>query len=112
MATRSVSGAVGATRNSISTALQTRPVTVGVDGLSELLHRTPATILADRCRRPESLPPACVPPGTRQPIWITADVLKWLAQHSEPMPASKLGRPAKSKQMERTSADCGVRDAH
>ena len=76
-------------------------------GLAELIHRAPATIIVDRCRRPETLPPACVPRGTRRPLWLVSDVLAWLASHREaaterPRP---VGRPPKTR---RTSGRIGV----
>lgn len=59
------------------------PPSFSYSGLSILLERTVDTLQADRCRKPESLPPACVIPGTRNPIWLLDDVLTWLASHRE-----------------------------
>lgn len=56
---------------------------VGIDGLAAILHKTPGTIAQDRLRRPDSLPPALVPPGARRPLWIVADVIAWLRQQPE-----------------------------
>lgn len=56
---------------------------LGLDGLSVLLQKAPASILADRCRAPHRLPPACTPPGSKQPLWLTADVLAWLSGFRE-----------------------------
>lgn len=60
------------------------PPVIGLDGLSGLLGKAPSSILADRCRAPHRLPPACTPPGCKQPLWLTQDVLDWLAKHREP----------------------------
>lgn len=57
--------------------------TTSYDGLSRLLQRSVLTIRSDRCRKPESLPPASVIPGSSRPIWIVADVLEWLRQHRQ-----------------------------
>lgn len=51
--------------------------------LADLLQKSESTLRADRVRRPESVPPACVPPGSSRPIWIVEDVLSWLRQHRE-----------------------------
>lgn len=59
------------------------PPVLGLDGLSVLLHKAPSSILADRCRAPHRLPPACTPPGCKQPLWLTADVLAWLTEFKE-----------------------------
>ena len=69
-------------------------------GLARLIMRAPSTIIVDRCRRPATLPPACVPPGTRRPLWLVADVLAWLAEHREgadAAPARPVGRPPKAR---------------
>ncbi len=62
------------------------PPIIGYDGLSLLLGRTVATLQADRIRRPESLPPASTPAGTRNPLWVTVDVIEWIRamRHSGP----------------------------
>lgn len=41
--------------------------TLNVDALAQLLYRDRATILADRCRAPERVPPAHKPLGTKEP---------------------------------------------
>ena len=55
--------------------------TVSLRGLAELLCRSETTVRTDRTRCPESLPPACVLPGTKRPVWIVSDVMEWLRQH-------------------------------
>lgn len=57
----------------------------GYDGLSILLGRSVASLQADRCRKPHTLPPACTPPGTKSPRWLLTDVLTWLEIHREPL---------------------------
>lgn len=95
-------------------SLASFPPCFGADRLSELIGKSVAAILADRSRAPHKLPPACTPPGTRQPIWLLVDVLVWLANHREaaalppqPRPAPKprssvshLGRPGKKEKAE------------
>lgn len=87
------------------------PLTVGIDGLAELLGYTHSSIKSIRVRQPNRLPPACVPPGSRQPRWIVADVIAWLRAHREPAcaaanegespvaPKSHAGRPSKAEQI-------------
>lgn len=85
------------------------PPAFGYDHLSILLGRTVASLQRDRYRKPNTLPPACTPPGTKVPRWLLTDVLAWLAQHREApgskgrasdngLPA-KVGRPTKSQQV-------------
>ena len=90
------------------------PPVIGYAELSVLLGRTVGTLQADRIRRPESLPPASTPPGSRTPRWITADVLDWLRHYREQrtQPAAPVattsprrrGRPTNRDQIERERA--------
>jgi hypothetical protein len=90
------------------------PPVIGYAELSVLLGRTVGTLQADRIRRPESLPPASTPPGSRTPRWITVDVLDWLRQCRErrvqlagPVATTsprRRGRPTKREQIERKRA--------
>ena len=104
--------------------LQTNfPPCFGVRGLSALIGKDIATILADRSRAPHRLPPACSPPGTRSPTWLLSDVLAWLAAHREaPVVApghvsversvapGRGGRPTKIEQREAEKLGISVRD--
>lgn len=49
-----------------------------IDDLSELLKRPRGTILNDRVRNPEALPPSITLPGTRHVLWRRQDVDTWL----------------------------------
>lgn len=69
-----------------------RPNIVGVEYLSELLQRKVSTIRIDASRRPESLPPRLLIPGTRSLMWVEADVLEWLNSF-RPQTKKKAGRP-------------------
>lgn len=73
------------------------PPVLGYALLSVLLSRSVGTLQADRCRKPESLPPACTPPHTRQPLWLLSDVLDWLAEHREAPAPRRPGRPKKTR---------------
>lgn len=78
------------------------PPAFGYEGLSELLGRSITSLQCDRTRKPESLPPACTPPGTKSPRWLLTDVLAWLAEYREPkvkQRPAKPGRPTKSQQI-------------
>ena len=75
------------------------PPIFGYEHLSILLGRTVGTLQADRCRKRGSLPPACTPPGTRQPLWLLSDVLAWLAEHREAPPRRRPGRPEKTRHL-------------
>lgn len=58
--------------------MSTPPKVVGPDYLVPLLHRTEETIRVDARRRPESLPPRLVIPGSTKLLWLESDVLEWL----------------------------------
>lgn len=110
--------------------LQTNfPPAFGVEGLSILIGKDVASILADRSRAPHRLPPACSPPNTRRPTYLLADVLEWLGKHREPVVAApplnsakprvatgRTGRPtkveeAKAKQLGLTISELRARCA-
>jgi hypothetical protein len=69
-----------------------RPNIVGPEYLAELLQRTVKTIRTDVSRRPESLPPRLIIPGTARLMWVEADVLEWLNSF-RPQVKKKAGRP-------------------
>lgn len=78
--------------NSMASGLPDRqafPPVLGIGELSALLKKSPATILADRSRAPHLLPPDCTPQGSRQPLWLLADVLAWLGQFRRPVMSSQ-----------------------
>lgn len=85
---------------------QTVPTTVGYEGLSILLHRSPGGLRSDRCRKPWTVPPACQIPGSRSPVWVVSDVLAWIRTHQEPeaQPPRRPGRPTKAEQLRRAAA--------
>lgn len=77
-----------------------------IDDLSALLKRPRGTILNDRVRNPEALPPSITLPGTRHVLWRRQDVDAWLANlaarnpvpempASEPAAPRRRGRPRK-----------------
>lgn len=72
--------------------MTTRPNIVGPEYLADLLQRTVKTIRTDASRRPESLPPRLVIPGTARLMWVEEDVLAWLNSF-RPQPKKKAGRP-------------------
>lgn len=54
--------------------------TLGVDELSVLIFRAVPTIKNDLYRKPSSLPPRIVMPGSKKLVWLEGDVLAWLEQ--------------------------------
>jgi predicted DNA-binding transcriptional regulator AlpA len=68
-----------------------RPNIVGPEYLADLLQKTVKTIRTDVTRRPESLPPRLVIPGTAKLMWVEADVLEWI--NSFRTQVKKKGRP-------------------
>lgn len=81
--------------------------TVDVDGLSQMLHRTRASILSDRTRAPQRVPPAYIAPGSRTPLWIVSEVLAWLRTHPERPRADR--KPAPRRPGRPTKAEVQVR---
>lgn len=51
-----------------------------INDLAKILHRSPVTIRVDVSRRPETLPPRLVMPGSNRVIWAESDVNEWLAK--------------------------------
>ena len=52
--------------------------TLTVDDLAALLQRSVATLKSDVSRRPHTLPPRLVVPGTKVVMWLESDVHEWL----------------------------------
>ena len=51
---------------------------VGIDYLVPLLGRAASTIRVDVSRRPETLPPRLIIPGSAKVQWIESIVLDWI----------------------------------
>lgn len=83
------------------------PPIIGVDKLSQLLHRKASVISHDRCLRPHTLPPACVIPDTRKPLWVTEDVVNWLRQYKETSTA-RLGAPTKASRIKSRETELSI----
>lgn len=78
---------------------------LGLSELSLLLRKSPGAIIADRSRAPHRLPPACTPPGSKQPLWLLDEVLAWLKQFKQPQAEKppRRGRPTKRAQLEKAA---------
>jgi len=57
--------------------------TLGVEELAVLLRRKPDTIRSDARRRPNTLPPRIVIPGTTKLLWLEEDVVDWMKDRRE-----------------------------
>lgn len=57
--------------------------TMGVEELSVLLRRAVDTIRSDARRRPETLPPRIIIPGTSKLLWLEDDVIEWMKEHRD-----------------------------
>lgn len=79
---------------------------VGPEFLAPLLHRDVSTIKRDATRKPESLPPRLMIPGSSKLLWAEKDVWEWIescrpkSDRAAPSPADqpvkrKPGRPPK-----------------
>lgn len=54
------------------------PKIVGISYLAPLVGRAESTIRVDVSRRPETLPPRLVIPGSNKVMWLESDVLAWI----------------------------------
>lgn len=98
------------TTTSASEAAGSKP-TVFDDGLAQILGLTPLTLAKKRCTDPGSLPPHCLPPGSKRPIYIVEDVLAWLRQYQvTPFQGKRRGRPTKAEQIARREAQAAARE--
>ena len=92
------------------------PPVLGVDHLSILLDKAPASIFADRSRAPHKIPPAFMPPGCKSPRWLLEDVIEWLKQHPEPQTKPRAtdalkrgpGRPSKAERLSAAAAGLSI----
>lgn len=53
-----------------------------INDLAAILGKSPLTIRVDASRRPRTLPPRLIMPGSNRVIWAEADVLKWLNERT------------------------------
>lgn len=51
--------------------------------LAMLLRKSRRSVEVDVTRRPQSLPPRLLIPGSRRVVWLEADVFKWLYEQRE-----------------------------
>jgi predicted DNA-binding transcriptional regulator AlpA len=51
-----------------------------INDLAKILCKSPVTIRVDVSRRPETLPPRLVMPGSNRVIWAESDVNEWLSK--------------------------------
>lgn len=56
--------------------------TLGVQELAALIHRAVPTIKSDVNRKPDSLPPRVLIPGSKKLVWLESDVAEWLRKCS------------------------------
>lgn len=73
--------AVAATQ--VSNAVIDEMQLIGAEVLGRLLGRPAKSIRVDIHRRPETLPPRFVIPGTRKLLWRTSDVKRWMDDLAE-----------------------------
>lgn len=84
----------------------TTPITITLKELAGLLHRSPATILSDLSRRPESLP-KWIRTG-RGRIWLFETVMDWLRSRQTQIdfePTARKQGPARKKRGAPTKAE-------
>lgn len=107
MSTETIKGSQPPLADSISSCA----VTLDVNGLAEILKKSPASIRSDLSRNPRLLPPRLLI-GCKKPLWLVSTVLAWLeskvaalqqsqAVLPEAPPKRKRGRPTKAEWMAR-----------
>jgi hypothetical protein len=52
---------------------------VSVEQLSQLMHKSPASIRSDASRHPSALPPICRLPGNKRLLWRVEDIAAFFA---------------------------------
>lgn len=57
--------------------------TLGVEEMAVVLRRAVETIRSDASRRPETLPPRIIIPGTSKLLWLEDDVIEWMKDHRD-----------------------------
>jgi hypothetical protein len=62
---------------------------VGPEYLAPLLHRKVSTIKTDARRKPESLPPRLLIPGSSKLLWVESEVIDWLKSCSTAKPVEE-----------------------
>ena len=81
------------------------PPIIGIEELSQLLKRSEGIIRKDRATdaRKHTLPPARKIHNTKNPLWITEDVIKWLREQPNDE-APKIGAPTKRDRINKRKA--------
>lgn len=82
------------------------PPIIGIEELSQLLKRSEGIIRKDRATegRKHTLPPARKIHNTKNPLWITEDVIDWLRQQPDDAEVPKMGAPTKRERIEKRKA--------
>lgn len=85
------------------------PPIIGIEELSVLLKRSVAVIIRDRSipERRHTLPPAKKAVDTKNPLWVTEDVITWLRDQPDdpPKPSiKKMGAPTKRERIDKRKA--------
>ena len=58
---------------------------IGLKELAKMLDRKLSTLQVDVTRRPDTLPPKVILPGSRRVVFKKVDVQKWIDDHTEVM---------------------------
>ena len=58
-------------------------ITLTIDDLAAVLHKSKKTIYEDIRRNPASIPPRVIIPGSSRLLWRKETVDKWLEEHEE-----------------------------
>lgn len=84
--------------------MSTIPVTLTVEQLSAVIHKSPGTIRNDASSAPHRLPPIFRAPGTTKLLFIEADVLAWIAANTVSHTKSRRGAPTKLERIAKRQA--------
>lgn len=81
---------------------------IDVAGLGSLLGRSQKTVRVDASRRPDTLPPRFVIPGTKKLLWRVADVRAWMEAIATQQAEARRTRSANAAQAGMTADKVNV----
>lgn len=84
-----------------NTSQESFPPLLTIEDLSRLINRKTTTILVDRVRRPETLPPDCTPPSQKSPVWRLSIVLDWFSQYQKAAAAPRQSKTTQANEVKR-----------
>ena len=103
-ATPTSSPAVSAHPSGLGRTIRPRQAADFIDAgeVAAILGISKPTLLSDRCRAPQKVPPCYRVPGRRGLLWLRHEVIAWVQRFPEPRNGLLEGRPALVREMRRS----------